>query len=61
MEVVDNNMKEKSLISQRMVYGTTQSFYDSKVSDVQVTTKLWKVYRLAHQKYKSELENRRVA
>ena len=31
-EVVDDNMKEKSLISQRIVYDTIQSCYDGKVT-----------------------------
>ena len=39
-EVVDDNTKEKSLISQRIVYGTIQSCYDGKVSDFQVTPEL---------------------
>ena len=30
-KVVDDNMKEKSLISQRIVYDTMQSCYDGKV------------------------------
>ena len=53
-EVVDDNTKEKSLISQRIVYGTIQSCYDGKVSDFQVTPELRKACRLAHQKFKSE-------
>ena len=60
-EVVDDNMKEKSLISQRITYDTIQSCYDGKVLDFQVTPELRKACRLAHQKYKSELENTRVA
>ena len=39
-EVVDDNMKEKCLISQRIVYDTIQSCYDGKVSDFQVTPEL---------------------
>ena len=60
-EVVDDNMNEKSLISQRIVYDTMQSFYDGKVLDFQVTLELRKVFRLTHQKYKSKLEDTRVA
>ena len=56
-EVVDDNMKEKSLISQRIVYDTIHSCYDGKVLDFQVTPGLRKACRLAYRKYKSELEN----
>ena len=60
-DVVDDNMNEKSLISQRIVYDTIQSFYDGKVLDFQGAPELRKVFRLTHQKYKSELEDTRVA
>ena len=60
-EVVGDNMKGRYLISQRIVYDTLQSCYDGKVLDFQVTSELKKACRLAHQKYKPELENTRVA
>ena len=60
-EVVGDNMKGRHLISQRIVYDTLQSCYDGKVLDFQVTSELKKACRLAHQKYKPELENTRVA
>ena len=50
-------MKEKSLISQRIVYDTIHSCYDGKVLDFQVTPGLRKACRLTYRKYKSELEN----
>ena len=56
-EVLDDNMQEKSLISQRIVYGTIQSCHDGKILDFQVTPELCKSCRLAHQKYKLELKN----
>ena len=55
-EVLDVNMQEKSLISQRIVYDTIQSCYDGKVLDFQVTPELHKSCRLAHQKKKLELK-----
>ena len=51
-EVLDNNMQQKSLISQRIVYDTKQSCYDGKVLDFQVTPELRKSSRFTHQKYK---------
>ena len=56
-EVLDDNMQEKSLISQRIVYDTIQSCYDGKALDFQITPELRKSCRLAHQKYKLELNN----
>ena len=56
-EVLDGNIQEKSLISQRIVYDTIQSCYDGKVLDFQVTPVLHKSCRQAHQKYKLELKN----
>ena len=52
-EVLDDNMQEKSLISQRTVYDTKVG----KVLVFQVTPELRKSCRLAHQKYKLELKN----
>ena len=60
-EVLDDNMKEKSLISQRIVYGTIKSCCDGKILNFQTTPELRKASRLAHQKYKSQLENTSVA
>ena len=56
-DVLDDNMQEKSLISQRIVYDTIQSCYDGKVLDFQITPELRKSCRVAHQKYKLELRN----
>ena len=38
-EVLDDNMQEKSLISQRIVYDTIQSCYDGKVLDFKLQQK----------------------
>ena len=59
--MLDDNMKEKSLISQRIVYDSIKSCCDGKILNFQTTPELRKASRLAHQKYKSQLENTSVA
>ena len=41
-EMLDDNMQEKSLISQKIVYDTIQNCYDGKVLGLQVTPELRK-------------------
>ena len=51
-EVVDDNMKEKSLISQRIIYDTIQSCYNGKVFKLHQNCK-----RLADWHIKSTSQN----
>ena len=55
--MLDDNMQEKSLISQKIVYDTIQNCYDGKVLGFQVTPELRKSWRFSHQKHKLEIEN----
>ena len=54
-EVLDVNMQEKSLTSQRIVYDTLQDS-DQKIDEINITQDLRKHCRLAYQKYKTEME-----
>ena len=54
-EVLDVNMQEKSLTSQRIVYDTLQDS-DQKIHEINITQDLRKHYRLPYQKYKTEME-----
>ena len=54
-EVLDVNMQEKSLTSQRIVYDTLQDS-DQKIHEINITQDLRKHCRLAYQKYKTEME-----
>lgn len=58
--VLDYNMLEKSLISQRIVYDTIQ-VHEGKVLKLEITPEMRKCCRLAHQKYKSELAEEKKA
>ena len=49
-------MQEKSLISQRLIYDSIQS-RDLKLHEFVITTDLRKSCKLAHQRYKQELED----
>ena len=55
-EVLQHNMQEKSLISQRLIYESIQS-RDLKSHELVITTDLQKSCKLAHQRYKQELED----
>ena len=55
-EVLQHNMQEKSFISQRLVYDSVQS-RDLKLHKFVITTDLRKSCKLAHQRYKQELED----
>ena len=52
-EVVDYNMEEKSLISQRLVYDAIHDG-NAKLTDFQITPALRKSCLLSHQQYKQE-------
>ena len=54
-EVLDVNMQEKSLTSQRIVYDTLQHS-DQKIHEIIITQDLRKHCLLAYQKYKTEME-----
>ena len=54
-EVLDVNMQEKSLTSQRIVYDTLQHS-DQKIHEIIITQDLRKHCLLAYQKYKIEME-----
>ena len=56
-EVVDYNMEEKSLTSQRLVYDTIHDG-NAKLTDFQITPALRKSCLLSHQQYKMELEKK---
>ena len=55
-EVLQHNMREKSLISQRLIYDSIQS-RDLKLHEFVITTDLQEICKLAHQRYKQELED----
>ena len=55
-EVLQHNMQEKSLISQRLIYDSIQS-RDLKLHEFVITTDLRKSCKLAHQRYTQELED----
>ena len=54
-EVIDHNMQEKSLTSQRLVYDAIDNG-SSQLSDFQITPALRKSCLLSYQRYKLELE-----
>ena len=54
-EVLDVNMQEKSLTSQKIVYDTLQDS-DQKIHEINITQDLRKHCRLAYQKCKTEME-----
>ena len=54
-EVIDHNMQEKSLTSQRLVYDAIHNG-SSQLSDFQITPALRKSCLLSYQRYKLELE-----
>ena len=55
-EVLQHNMQEKSLISQRLIYDSIQS-RDLKLHESVITTDLRKSCKLAHQRCNQELED----
>ena len=61
-EVVDDNMKKKSLISQRTVYDTIQSCYDGKVTSYPRIAKGFQIgtskLKVRIRKYKNGKERR---
>ena len=56
-EVVDYNMEEKSLTSQRLVYDAIHDG-NAKLTDFQITPALRKSCLLSHQQYEMELEKK---
>ena len=56
-EVVNYNMEEKSLTSQRLVYDAIHNG-NAKLTDFQITPALRKSCLLSHQQYKMELEKK---
>ena len=55
-EVIDHNMKEKSITSQRTVYDGIQQHSSNKVSDFPISAEMKKSCSLSHQRYKDNLE-----
>ena len=56
-EVVDYNMEEKSMTSQRLVYDAVHDG-KAKLTDFKITPALRKSCLLSHQHYKMELEKK---
>ena len=55
-EVIDHNMKEKSITSQHSVYDGIQQHSSNKVSNFLISTEMRKSCSLSHQRYKDDLE-----
>ena len=55
-EVIDHNMKEKSITSQRTVYDGIQQHSSNKISDFPVLAEMRKSCSLSHQRYKDNIE-----
>ena len=58
-EVIDHNMKEKSITLQRTVYDGIQQNSSNKVSDFPISAKMRKSYSFSHQRYKDDAEKTR--
>ena len=58
-EVIDHNMKEKSITSQRTVYDGIQQHSSNKVSNFPVSAEMRKSCSLSHQRYKDDLEKKK--
>ena len=54
-EVIDHNLKEKSITSQRTVYDGIQQHSSNKVSDFPISAEMRKSCSLSHQRYKDGL------
>lgn len=59
-ELMDTNMKEESLVSQRLTYDKIMS-EDWKISAFQISPKLRRSCMLASQRYKQDLEKKKRA
>ena len=57
-EVIDHNMKEKSINSHRNVYDGIQQNSSNKVSDFPILAEMRKSCSLSHQRYKDDLEKK---
>ena len=55
-EVIDHNMKEKSITSQRTVHDDIQQHSSNKVSDFPISVEMRKSCSFSHQRYKDDLE-----
>ena len=55
-EVIDHNMKEKSITSQRTVYDGIQQHSSNKFSDFPISAEMRKSCSLSHKRYKDNLE-----
>ena len=58
-EVIDHNMKEKSITSQCTVYDGIQQHSSNKVSDFPISAEMRKSCSLSHQWYKDDLEKKK--